>query len=257
MSMRLRLMGACLMLSVWGAAPLHAQPAPVSIAEALQASSRSSDNVKLDAGRKPADVLNFIGLQPGMRAIDMFGANRYWSEIMAPVVGQAGHVTVWQPRQFLNEARQKEFADFAARQGNVTLLTSPFEQPLLGTEAYDALIMNLDYHDVYWQNAERKIPQMSPDAWLAQLFKAMKPGAVLGIIDHAANPGSDTREVVEKYHRIDPAVVRADFERAGFTFEGSSDLLRNPADDHLTNVFDPKVRGQTDRFLFKFRKPAA
>jgi predicted methyltransferase len=79
----------------------------------------------------------------------------------------------------------------------------------------------------------------------------------VGIIDHVANPNSDTRATVEKYHRIDPAVVKADFERAGFVLEGSSDLLRNPADAHDLNVFDPKIKGHTDRFVFRFRKPAA
>ena len=60
---------------------------------------------------------------------------------------------------------------------------------------------------------------------------------------------------MEKVHRIDPAVVKADFLRAGFVLEGESDLLKNPADDHSVNVFDEKVRGKTDRFIFKFRKP--
>jgi len=246
---------ACFALAVTGAAGRAQEPA--SVQQAVASATRSADNVKLDAGRKPAEVLGYLGLQPGMRVIDMFGANRYWSEIMAPVVGAAGHVTVWQPSQFLNDQRKSEFAAFAQRQGNVTLLNSPFETPLIGQDQYDFLIMNLDYHDVYWQNAERKIGRMEPDRWLKQLYGAMKPGAVLGIIDHAASPGGDTRTVVEKLHRIDPAVVRADFERAGFVLEGSSDILRNPADDHSLNVFDPKIRGQTDRFFFKFRKPAA
>ena len=83
---------------------------------------------------------------------------------------------------------------------------------------------------------------------------AAKPGAVVGIIDHAASPGGDTRAVVEKLHRIDPAVVKADFQRAGFVLEGESDLLKNSADDHSLNVFDEKIRGKTDRFFFKFRK---
>lgn len=83
----------------------------------------------------------------------------------------------------------------------------------------------------------------------------MKPGAVIGIIDHVAAPGGDTRQVVDKLHRIDPAIVRADFEKAGFVLEESSDLLRNPADDHLLLVFDEKIRGKTDRFMFRFRKP--
>lgn len=126
---------------------------------------------------------------------------------------------------------------------------------MIGMNAYDFMIMNLDYHDVYWQNPERKIVRMDPDAWLKRIYDAMKPGAVVGIVDHAANPGEDTREVVEKLHRIDPAVVRADFERAGFVLEGESQILRNPADDRSLNVFDDKIRGKTDRFIFKFRKP--
>lgn len=227
-----------------------------SIAEAVASPSRTADNVKLDGLRKPAEVLEFFGLKPGMEAIDMFGANRYWSEIMAPAVGPYGSVVVWQPTQFMNDKRRQEFSDFAERQGNVALISSPFENPLLGTNRYDFLIMNMDYHDVYWQNAERKIPQMNPDQWLAKLFAAMKPGAVVGIIDHIAAPNEDARATVEKYHRIDPAVVKVDFERAGFVLDGTSDMLRNPADDHSLNVFDSAIRGKTDRFVFRFRKPA-
>lgn len=82
----------------------------------------------------------------------------------------------------------------------------------------------------------------------------MKPGGIVGIIDHVGLPG-DTRDIVNKLHRIDPAVVRADFEKAGFVLEGSSDLLRNADDDHSKLVFDPTLRGKSDRFVFKFRKP--
>jgi predicted methyltransferase len=84
----------------------------------------------------------------------------------------------------------------------------------------------------------------------------MKPGAVLPLIDHVPAPGGDTRAVVEKLHRIDPAVLKADFQRAGFVLEAESDLLRNPADDHSLLVFDEKIRGKTDRAVFRFRKPS-
>jgi predicted methyltransferase len=234
--------------SVW------AQPADVAAAVAA-APARTEANVKLDEGRKPAEVLNHLGLQKGMRVLDMFGANLYWAEIIAPAIGPDGFVVVWQPNQFLNDKRRAAFAEFAGRQKNVLLINSPFEQPSLGTSAYDFILMNLDYHDVYWESAERKIGRMDPDAWLQRLYAAAKPGAVVGIIDHAAAPGGDTRAVVEKLHRIDPAVVKADFQRAGFVLEAESDLLKNPADDHSLNVFDEKIRGKTDRFFFKFRKP--
>ncbi|MEO7365929.1 MAG: methyltransferase [Sphingomicrobium sp.] len=239
----------------FGMSPGLVRAAPVNLAAAVAAPARTADNVKLDEGRKPAEVLNFFGLKKGMRVIDMFGANQYWAEIMAPVVGPRGKVVVWQPTQFLNDERRGKFAAFAKRQKNVSLISSPFEAPQLGTNAYDFMIMNLDYHDVYWQNPERKIVRMEPDAWLKTLYAAMKPGGTVGIIDHIALPNGDTRATVEKLHRIDPEVVKGDFQRAGFELVGVRNFLRNPADDHSLLVFDPAIRGKTDRFVYKFRKP--
>ena len=249
----LRLVVVATLSAAWPGA-LMAAPADVAAAVA-NVSARTPDNVKLDENRKPAEVLAFFKLEQGMRVIDMFGANKYWAEIIAPAVGPTGSVVVWQPVQFLNDKRRADFAEFAAKQPNVVLLSSRFERPLIGTNQYDFMIMNLDYHDVYWESAERKIERMEPQAWLKLLYDAMKPGAVIGIIDHVAAAGGDTRQVVDKLHRIDPAIVRADFERAGFVLEESSDLLRNPDDDHSLLVFDEKIRGKTDRFMFCFRKP--
>jgi predicted methyltransferase len=238
------------------ALPASAWAEPADVATTVAATTtRTEANVKLDESRKPTELLSFLGLEKGMRVLDMFGANQYWAEIVAPAVGPDGFVVVWQPNQFLNDKRRATFAEFAGRQKNVMLINSPFEAPSIGTGAYDFALMNLDYHDVYWESAERKIGRMEPDVWLKRLYDAVKPGAVVGIIDHTATPGGDTRAVVEKLHRIDPAVVKSDFERAGFVLEGTSDLLRNPADDHSLNVFDDKIRGKTDRFIFKFRKP--
>jgi len=247
--------GLILAVLMASAVPAAAWAEPADVATSVAATAaRTEANVKLDASRKPAEMLAFLGLEKGMRVLDMFGANQYWAEIIAPAVGPDGFVMVWQPNQFLNDKRRATFGEFAARQKNVLLINSPFEAPAVGTGAYDFALMNLDYHDVYWESADRKIPRMEPDAWLKRLYDAMKPGGVVGIIDHAAAPGGDTRAVVEKLHRIDPAVVKADFQRAGFVLEAESDLLKNPADDHSLNVFDEKIRGQTDRFVLKFRK---
>ena len=241
---------------ITAAVPTAAWAEPADVAASVAATTaRTEANVKLDESRKPAEVLNFFGLEKGMRVLDMFGANQYWAEIIAPAVGPQGFVVVWQPNQFLSDKRRSTFKEFADRQKNVLLINSAFEQPSLGTNAYDFILMNLDYHDVYWESAERKIGRMEPDAWLQRLYVAAKPGAVVGIIDHIATRGGDTRAVVEKLHRIDPAVVKADFQRAGFVLEAESDMLKNPADDHSLNVFDDKIRGKTDRFVFRFRKP--
>ena len=239
------------------AAPMSAKPAAQAnaIAAAVASPDLTPDNVKLDESRKPAEVLKFLGLRPGMRVADPFGGNFYWAEITGRAVGPTGHVTVWQPRQFYNQKVYDAYQAVQAKQPNVWMRVSPMESPDIPAGKYDFMLINLDYHDVYWENAKRGIPRMDPDQWLKTIYAAMKPGAIVGIVDHVANPNDDPRATVEKLHRIDPEVIKADFKRAGFQLVGSSDMLRNPADDHTLLVFDPKIRGKTDRVVLKFRKP--
>ena len=241
---------------ILAAMPATANAAPAGgVAAAVASPDRKADNVKLDAGRKPAAVLQYLGLKPGMKVLDLFGANGYWAEIMVPVIGPKGHDTIWTPAQFFNDKAKTYTSGFAAKHPNVTFITSPFEAPDLPRNYADFVILNDNYHDTYWQNDKYKIPKMDPNAFLNAVYASMKPGAVIGVIDHIANKNDDARATVEKFHRIDPEVVKADFKRAGFVMVGSSDLLRNPADDHSLLVFDPKVAGHTDRFIFKFKKP--
>lgn len=232
-----------------------AAPAPATITAAIASPARSADNVKLDQSRKPAEVLSFLGLKAGMNVIDLFGGNRYWAEIMAPVIGPRGHVLVWEPTQFYKPDAKTAFEAFEAKNSNVSIVSSPFEAPNLPKNYADFVMLNLNYHDTYWQSDKYGIPRMEPSAFLKAVYSAMKPGGVIGVIDHVASPNSDTRATVEKFHRIDPNVVKADFKRAGFVLVGESNILRNPADDHNLLVFDPKIRGNTDRFIFKFKKP--
>lgn len=259
LSVGLVLLGGSSLARTAADAPAQTKPAvqaPLSISAAVANPGRDPQNVKLDDGRKPAQVLAFLGLRRGMHVLDLFGGNRYWSEIMAPVVGPKGQVIVWEPTQFYSDKTKAAFETFQAKNPNVSILVSPFETHTLPNNYADFVILNDNYHDNYWQNAKFGIPKMDPAAFLKDVYAAMKPGSVIGVIDHIANPNTDTRATVDKFHRIDPNVVKADFKRAGFVLVGSSDILRNPADDHTLRVFDPKVRGHTDRFVFKFRKPA-
>ena len=251
--MRITKLTALLLLA---ATPLAASAAPpASVASAVASSGRSADNVKLDESRKPAAVLEYLGLRPGMTAVDLFGGNRYWAEIMAPAVGPKGHVVIWEPSQFIDADSKKAFAEFKAKNRNVSMVSTPFEALALPKDSADLVMLNLNYHDVYWESAKYGIPRMEPQTFLKAVYAAMKPGAVIGVIDHVASPNSDTRATVEKLHRIDPDVIEADFTKAGFQLVGTRNMLRNPEDDHSLLVFDPKIRGKTDRALFKFRKP--
>lgn len=251
----LKMAAALLALSSPLSAVVVAQPL-ANLSDAVASPGRTPDNVKLDESRKPAEVLQFLGLRSGMNVIDIFGANKYWAEIMAPAVGPKGRVIVWEASQFYDADSKKAFEEFAAKNPNVSIVSTPFETLSLPKNSADLVMLNLNYHDVYWESKKYGVPKMDPKAFLKSVYAAMKPGAVIGVIDHVANPNADIRGTVDKLHRIDPNVVKADFQRAGFKLVGTSDILRNPADDHSLLVFDAKVKGKTDRFIFKFQKPA-
>lgn len=226
-------------------------------AEAVAKPDRPAQARALDEGRKPVEVLAFLGLEQGMVAADLIPGEGYWTEIMAHVVAPTGSVVALQPKQFYNEAQyEAAWAALEQRAPGIELVRYPFEAFSYKASSLDIAIMSLNYHDLYWVSEKYDIRYTEPDAFVAALYAAMRPGGIVGIIDHTGAPG-DTRVVVDKTHRIDPAVVRADFERAGFVLVGQSNLLANPADDLSTSVFAPEIRGKTDRFVLKFAKPQA
>ncbi|WP_247711355.1 class I SAM-dependent methyltransferase [Qipengyuania gelatinilytica] len=224
-----------------------------TLAAAVANEARPEQARALDENRKPAEVLAFLGIQEGDAAADLMSGGGYWAEILAKAVGENGSVTALEPDQFFDE---EAWTALSQREPGIVLERYPFEEFATDAERFDFAIMNLNYHDLYWESEQYKMSRTDPDAYLASLYKAMKPGGVVGVIDHAGNPG-DTRKTVDDYHRIDPAVVRADLERAGFVLEAESDMLANPEDDRETSVFAPEIRGKTDRFVMKFVKPSA
>jgi predicted methyltransferase len=230
-------------------------PTATMIANAVAASDRPEDARKLDDSRKPAEVLDFLGLKPGMTAADLLTGTGYWAEIMGHVVGPDGQVIAFQPAQFYTD--DKSMAAWAGLEARAPLVHEsryPFDAFAPAASSLDFAIINLSYHDLYWTSEKYHIPTTDPRAYARALYAGMKPGGIVGVIDHVG-PAGDTRAIVDQLHRIDPAVVRADFESAGFKLAGTSDLLANPEDDHTKLVFDPSIRGKTDRFLFKFVKP--
>jgi predicted methyltransferase len=109
-----------------------------------------------------------------------------------------------------------------------------------------------NYHDY----PDKFMGSIDPSVLNKNAYKALKPGGVYIVVDHVAETGSGMRDT-DTLHRIDPDTVRSQVTAAGFEFVGESDVLRNPADTHAIKVFDPSIRGHTDQFAFKFRKPMA
>lgn len=223
---------------------------------AVEQPGRPADQVALDASRHPARVLSFLGLRKGMTAADIMAGAGYYSEIMARVVGPNGKVTAYEPTQFYEgDPKAKGAWDaLIARVPTISVTPYPFDAFAAPANSLDFTLLHLVYHDLYWTSEKYKVPKTDPAAFLKTLYAATKPGGIVGVIDHVG-PAGDTRETVEKLHRIDPAVIKADFAAAGFTLDAESNELAVPADDHSKMVFDPAIRGKTDRVVYRFRKP--
>jgi predicted methyltransferase len=247
--------GAALALSLPGPAALAAGK-DAALTTAVEKPGRPADAVALDASRKPVQVLAFLGLRKGMQAADIMAGSGYYTEIMARAVGPRGHVAAFEPEGFY-KSDEKAAATWDAlrmRSPNVTLTVYPFDAFSAPDKSLDFTMLHLVYHDLYWESAKFGVPRIDPAAFLATLFRATKPGGIVGVVDHVGAPG-DTRTTVDKLHRIDPETVKADFKAAGFVLEAESPLLHVADDDHGKLVFDPAVRGKTDRFVMRFRKP--
>ncbi len=234
------------------AAPLIA--AKVNPADWVAIPDRDPAFAKLDTDRRPTEVLSFLGIKKGDKVLDYNAGAGYYTQIMARAVGPKGVVTAWNATQFVsNEKAKAKWAVMTQQNPNIRHLMQPFDGYSSAPKSYTFALFHLVYHDLYWQSAQFGVPKTNPDLVLKNLHASMKSGGIVGVIDHVGLAG-DTRAIVDKTHRIDPETVKADFARAGFKFIGSSDVLKMRGDDHTRNVFEPGLRGKTDRFVLKFKK---
>jgi predicted methyltransferase len=227
-----------------------------SIYEDAVASPGRTDADRLrDAGRKPAEILKFFGIAPGMTVLDMFSGGGYYTEMLSHVVGPAGKVVAHTNSayaEFVGDEAVNRYAE--NRLANVENLLAENNELRLPAAEFDAVMLILAYHDIYYVDAANGWPKIDGPEFLAELKKGLKPGGVLAVVDHYAAAGSP-RETGGSLHRIDPQIVISELEAEGFMLEAKSDVLRNMEDDYSKGMFDPEVRGKTDRFVLKFRKP--
>ena len=229
--------------------------APKDYSAAIAHDGRSAAAIKQDEGRKPAEILDFLGLKKGMDALDVLAIGGYYTQIMARAVGSKGSVTAFEPTQFLNDKSKAAWTKLIKVQPNINLLAQSMDKYSAKPASFDFAMLHLVYHDFYWKSAKFKVPEQDPKTFLKSLHDSMRAGGIVGVVDHVGGKG-DTRATVQKTHRIDPAVIKADFVAAGFVFEAESNVLRTAADNDLSkSVFVPEVRGKSDRVVYRFRKP--
>jgi len=228
----------------------------VSVYETAVANPERTDaDRERDAGRKPGQVLEFFGIAHGMTVLDMFSGGGYYTEMLSDIVGPDGKViahTNTAYAGFVGEEAINRFAD--DRLANVEILLAENNELELPAAEFDAVMLILAYHDIYYDDPANGWPKIDAAKFLAELNKGLKPGGMLAVVDHYAAAGSP-RETGGTLHRIDPQIVITELEAEGFVLEARSDVLRNMEDDHGKAMFDPAVRGKTDRFVLKFRKP--
>jgi predicted methyltransferase len=246
-----------LMISVLAAAAVAgvaaAAAVPANITAALGDIKRPPADSSRDVARHPAELLALGEVKPGQKVADFMMGGGYFTRILSPAVGDKGHVWAYQSGEFIGfrpaygADQTKVVADYT----NVTPLAAPIASAGL-PDGLDLVLTVQNYHDLHLN----RMPPGTAEAANKEIFKALKPGGVYLIVDHAALPGTPTDDAANKLHRIDEAVVKKEVEAAGFKLVTEDDkLLANPADPHDKSVFDPSIRGKTDQFILKYRKP--
>lgn len=242
---------AAIVLSSCASAPVATSS---DIQRVLVDPARSQADRERDARDKPAEVLALAKFRRGDTVADILAGGGYNSEILSGIVGPEGKVLLVNNTGYENFGK-KGLAERLAndRLPNVQHIVGRSDALGLGENVLDGAVIVMSYHDLYWVDEKDGWPQVDADKFLDQVVRALKPGGVLLVVDHSAQAGTGS-SAAQTLHRIDEQFAIADFGKHGLVLETSSDALRNPDDDRSKLVFDPAIRGKTDRFVHLYRK---
>jgi predicted methyltransferase len=232
-------------------APAEVAPDAAHIVAAVSDTRRPAEDVARDADRHPAEMLAFARIEPGDRVGEIFPGGGYFTRLFAVAVGEEGRVyPTIRPDGVAGEYETPILA-VAEQYPNAVMARTPFDA-LAYPEPLDVVFTAQNYHDM--PLTEYNLGNVEETNRTA--FAALKPGGLYIVIDHSAVAGAAVEtDAATALHRIDQAVVRQQVEAAGFVFDGESDVLRNAEDARTLSVFDPAIRGHTDQFVLRFRKP--
>lgn len=238
-----------------GISAVAAYAAPAAyITAAVADKGRPEADTKRDADRKPAEMMEFAGVKPGQTVVDFLPGGGYFTRIFSKAVGAKGVVyAVSGPPRVSNDPAKpaptpaQDVIAADPNYANVKSIHAPLTSGVVIPTKADVVWTSQNYHDV------KNVPNVDMLAFDKSIFEALKPGGVFIVLDHVANPGDPNS--TKTLHRIDPAVVKQEVTAAGFKYEGESTALKNPADDHTKGIRDGFSQGQTDQFIYKFRKP--
>ena len=238
-----------------GSRPVAADPVEQAVLAAQANPARPAADRARDKPRQSAAVLKFFRIAPGMTVLDLYSGGGYYTELLSYVVGPTGRVVAHNNTPYLNFAKADLAGRFlSGRLPNVERLLAENNDLKLPATRFDAVVMTNVYHDIYFVDEKAGWPRIDGPKLLAEVFQSLRPGGVLGVVDHAALPGAPP-ETGGTLHRIDPALLKREITAAGFVLDGESDVLVNPTDDRTKSAFDPSVQGRTNQVVLRFRKP--
>jgi predicted methyltransferase len=228
----------------------QAADVPAYVNAAVANSSRPEADTARDSDRKPAEVVAFSGLKPGDKIADLNPGGGFYTRIFAKVVGAQGKVYGLVPKSSLERRPEAGDAIKAIAEHSSNVMFHPVSITAIETpEPLDMVWTSNNYHD--FKNRDAGVT----DVMNKSVFNALRPGGIYIVTDHAAAAGSGGRDT-NTLHRVDPALVKQEVIAAGFVLDGESDVLHSAADDHTSKVFEKGMRGHTDRFVLRFRKPS-
>lgn len=220
-----------------------------SLAEAL--AERPEEDRARDAARQPADVLVAAGIERGMTVMDLASSGGWYAEVLSVAVGDEGTVYAQNAPEFLewdnrryDKAITARLAD--GRLANVERIDAAVGDTGLPAESLDAALTALNLHDYYYLDSEAIAVQ-----FLSGIRNLLKPGGFIVIIDHNGAEGADNAAL----HRMTEDLARKVIAAAGLEIVASPQMLRRPDDDLTLMVFEPEIRGKTDRFVLVAARP--
>lgn len=253
--MRTLLLASCVAVALLSGCAGVSINESAGIERVLANPARSASDRERDARDKPAEVLALARFKRGDTVADILSGGGYYAEILSGIVGPGGKVLLVNNPGYENFGKKGLAERLAAnRLPNVTHVVGPSDALGMGDRVLDGAVIVMSYHDLYWVDEKEGWPRVDAGLFLDQVARALKPGGVLLVVDHSARQGTGSADA-QALHRIDEQFAIADFRKHGLEWEAAIPVLRNPDDDRSKNVFDPAIRGRTDRFVHLYRKP--
>lgn len=226
-----------------------------TIATAAGGAGRLPGDADLDPARRGPEVLQFLGIRPGMTVLDLYSGGGYYAELAALVVGVGGRVVAHNNPPYSEFAGAEIAARFApGRLVQVERLTVPDDGLQLPRQRFNAVLMIDVYPDIFFADDGASGPRVDGRRLFAEVYRSLRPGGILGIADHATLPGAPP-EVAGTPGSIEPARLRRELEAAGFRYEARSDVLLQPAAAGVAPRYPSARRGREGHVLLRFRKP--